>query len=225
MADDLDQAVRRADPDRWLASRFIADRAARADLIALYAFDHELARAGVVASQPLIAEIRLTWWREALDEIFAGRTVRAHPVAQALAASVTRRDLSCAPLEALIDARVAILDQARLTLAQATAWAGAVGGSTATLAARILDPASPDGAASPAGAAWGLMTLRRAGAIDAAEIDPAIVETLAAARTAARRLSVTAFPAVAHATLTRARNGSEIAKRLRLLAAVLSGRL
>ena len=224
-ADDLDQAVRRADPDRWLASRFIADPGARADVIAVYAFDHELARAGVVASQPLIAEIRLTWWREALDEIFAGRTVRAHPVAQALAACAKRHDLPRASLEAMIDARIAVLDQARLTLAQATAWAEAVGGSTATLAARILDLTSPDGAASPAGIVWGLITLRRAGSIDAAEIDPLIFETLAAARIAARRLSVAAFPAVAHANLARARSGSEVTKRLRLLAAVVTGRI
>ena len=225
MADDLDQAVRRADPDRWLASRFIADRAARADVIALYAFDHELARAGVVASQSLIAEIRLTWWREALAETFDGRTLRVHPVAQALDACIKRHDLPRAPLEALIDARIAVADQPRLTPSQATTWADAVGGSTTALAARILDRASPDGAANPAGVVWGLVTLRRAGSIGADEVDVSIVDSLEVARIAARELSVAAFPAVVCATLARARSGSQIGKRLRLLAAVLSGRL
>ena len=224
-ADDLDQAVRRADPDRWLASRFIADPGARADVIALYAFDHVLARARVVASQSLIAEIRLTWWREALDEIFDGRTVRAHPVAQALDACIKRHDLQRAPLVALIDARMAVADRPRLTPGQATTWADAVGRSTAALAARILDRASPDGAANPAGVVWGLMTLKRAGSIDADEVDALIAESLKVARVAARGLSVAAFPAVVCATLARARTGSEIGKRLRLLAAVLSGRL
>jgi phytoene synthase len=83
---DLDAEVRRVDPDRWFASRFIADEAARARVIALYAFDHQLARAGAVTSNDLAAEIRLTWWREALAEIYAGADVRGHPVADALAA-------------------------------------------------------------------------------------------------------------------------------------------
>jgi len=38
---DLDALVRRVDPDRWLASRFIADAARRADVMALYAFDQD----------------------------------------------------------------------------------------------------------------------------------------------------------------------------------------
>ncbi|HEY3889926.1 MAG TPA: squalene/phytoene synthase family protein, partial [Caulobacteraceae bacterium] len=81
--DDLDGTIRQADPDRWLASRFVADPVARADLIALYAFNHELARATEVAHEPLMQEIRLTWWREALDEVFAGRPPRRHPVVEA----------------------------------------------------------------------------------------------------------------------------------------------
>ena len=45
MDDDLDALIRRVDPDRWLSSRFVADVEVRADVIAVYAFDHELARA------------------------------------------------------------------------------------------------------------------------------------------------------------------------------------
>ncbi|MDZ4052453.1 MAG: phytoene/squalene synthase family protein, partial [Phenylobacterium sp.] len=44
-ADDLDALVARVDPDRWLSSRLIADAQDRADVIVLYAYDHELARA------------------------------------------------------------------------------------------------------------------------------------------------------------------------------------
>ena len=55
---DLDDQVRQGDPDRWLASRFIADRAARADVVALYALNIELARIAEAVREPLMGEIR-----------------------------------------------------------------------------------------------------------------------------------------------------------------------
>jgi len=213
-SDDLDALVRRVDPDRWLSSRFIADPAARADVIALYAFDHELARAPKVASNPILAEIRLTWWREALDEIFDGRPVRRHPTAQALAAAVRRHGLPRAPLEAMIDARVRELDGP----GDALQWAGDTGGAAAVLAATILDLKGPADAARSAGAAWALG--RREGT------GPEVMrQALAAARTHARRLGVGAFPAVAHAALAARPQASDLARRLRLTWAVARGRL
>jgi hypothetical protein len=83
----LDDLVRRVDPDRWLASRFIADTKARADVIALYAFNYELARVAGGVSNALMGEIRLTWWREAMEEIAAGKTPRKHPNVEAVAAA------------------------------------------------------------------------------------------------------------------------------------------
>ena len=121
--DDLDDLIRRVDPDRWLSSRFIADPAARADVIALYAYDHELARAPKVASNPLLGEIRLTWWREVLDEAFEGRPVRHHPTAQAIAGVIARRGLARGPLEAMIDARYRELDATPMTEIEALDWA------------------------------------------------------------------------------------------------------
>ncbi|MGH8335359.1 MAG: phytoene/squalene synthase family protein, partial [Gammaproteobacteria bacterium] len=54
--DDLDALVKRLDPDRWLASRFIGDSAVRADVIALYAFNLELARIAETVREPLMGE-------------------------------------------------------------------------------------------------------------------------------------------------------------------------
>ena len=73
---DLDPTVRRADPDRWLSSRFIADPVKRADVVAIYAFNQELARTALGAREPMVAEIRLTWWREGLDDLLAGKAPR-----------------------------------------------------------------------------------------------------------------------------------------------------
>jgi phytoene synthase len=210
---DPDDTVRRADPIRWLASRFVGDLQARADLVALYAFDHELDRAGRVTSNALLAEIRLTWWREALDEIYSGRVVRRHPAALSLAEAVRRRGHPRDLLEAMIDARIEQPDDP-------IAWADAVGGSATVLAARTLDPRADTEAAALAGRVWGLMRLRLSGAPSP---DPA--DHVAPAARAARSFSVAAFPAVACATLARARDPSPVEIRVRLLLAILRGRL
>lgn len=226
-AEDLDGLIRRVDPDRWLTSRFIAEPAARADVVALYAYDHELARARRIARAPLLAEIRLTWWREALDEIFAAGPVRRHPVAEALAAAVRRHDLPRALLEAMIDAQLEALEASMLDEAAALGWADAVEGSLAQLTARVLDPAAESAAAAAAGRAWGLALLIRAGALTRETATPPLRAALDAAR--AGRLSVAALPAALPARLARfdlaGRAPGPLAKRLSLILAAASGRL
>jgi phytoene/squalene synthetase len=76
--------VERADPDRFGAA-MAAPVAARAVLLPLYAFNVEVARAPWVTQEPMIAEMRLQWWRDALEEIGAGRPPRAHEVVTELA--------------------------------------------------------------------------------------------------------------------------------------------
>ena len=103
---DLDARVREADLDRWLASRLVADPARRADLIALYAFEAELVAIPSRVSQPLLAEMRFTWWRDQLDELFAGRPRKGHPVLEALAPVVARAELDRTGFEALVEAHI-----------------------------------------------------------------------------------------------------------------------
>ncbi len=76
--------VERADPDRFLAA-LAAPPEARPVLLPLYAFNVEVSRAPWVTQEPLIAEMRLQWWRDALEEIGAGRPPRAHEVVTELA--------------------------------------------------------------------------------------------------------------------------------------------
>ncbi|WGH78534.1 squalene/phytoene synthase family protein [Jannaschia ovalis] len=82
--------VRRGDPARFRAVMAAPVRL-RAMLFPLYAFNIEVARAPWVTSEPMIAQMRLQWWREALDEIAAGGKVRRHEVVTPLAAVVDRR--------------------------------------------------------------------------------------------------------------------------------------
>lgn len=92
--------------------------AAEADcarLAALFAFQIELRRIPSLVSEPPLGEIRLQWWREALDDLAAGKTARAHPVVRSLAAtgaiSAASHDLG----ERLIDARARLLYEPRFS--------------------------------------------------------------------------------------------------------------
>lgn len=75
--------VERGDPDRFL-STMAAPVAARARLFPLYAFNLEVARAPWLTQEPMIAEMRLQWWRDVLTEIAEGGPVRRHEVATPL---------------------------------------------------------------------------------------------------------------------------------------------
>ena len=224
-AEDLDAQTRRLDPERWLSSRFIADPQARADVIAFYAFDHELARAPKVASTSLMGEIRLAWWREVLDEVYEGRAVRHHPTAQALAHAMDRRGLPRAPLEAMIEARYRELDPAPMNLADALEWAAGSGGGAAITAAHVLEDNPDLSRAEQGGKAWAIGRLMGTAGLTGDEAQAA----LQAALSAAGGLSVAAFPAIAHATLARprakGRRPSELEMRVRLLLAVARGRV
>ena len=75
--------VRKGDPDRFMAA-MAAPVEARRVLFPLYAFNVEVARAPWVVSEPMIGEMRLQWWRDALDEIAGPGQVRQHEVATPL---------------------------------------------------------------------------------------------------------------------------------------------
>jgi phytoene synthase len=136
----LFETVRRADRDRFSGAIF-APAALRERLILLYAFNHELARAREVASDPTIVLIRLHWWREVVEG-----AERAHEVAAPLRQALDAGWFDPADLAALIDAREAeaepIPDQAGfMTYARGTA------GKLMRIAGKVLgadDPALDD---------------------------------------------------------------------------------
>jgi phytoene synthase len=208
-------------------------------VVALYALNHELARATEAAHEPLVQEIRLTWWREALDEVFAGRPIRRHPVAEALAQAIRRRDLPAAPLDAMVEARIAAIDAPSPTgEAEVFDHIEATAGALMGLAASVLDATVASDATRFAARAWGLaglLRLRRAGvdrlpqAWGEADVRGRVRIAIAKARAAAGGAPVAAFPAIAYATLSGAyaagRAPTDLEKRLRLTTAVLTGRL
>ena len=80
--------VERGDPERFLAI-MAAPVPARRVLFPIIAFNVEVARAPWVTQEPMIAEMRLQWWRDALDEIAEGKEVRKHAVTTPLAEVLT----------------------------------------------------------------------------------------------------------------------------------------
>jgi len=103
-------AVKRFDRDRWFCALF-APAACREDLLALYAFNAELALVADKVSEPMLGEIRLQWWREAIEGIYGG-SARRHDVVEALAGAIDRHDLKKEDFDRLIDARAADLETA-----------------------------------------------------------------------------------------------------------------
>lgn len=99
------EIVRRGDPDRFLTV-MAAPPAAREKLLPLYAFNIEISRAPWVIREPMIAEMRLQWWRDTLREIEDGNAPpRAHEVAAPLATVVREAGLDIAVLDRMVEAR------------------------------------------------------------------------------------------------------------------------
>ena len=79
--------------------------AMRKTTFAFRALNVETARAMDVASDPRIGLMRLLWWQEALDKIYARKLIE-HPVAQALSSVMDENKLSKTWLKRSIEARV-----------------------------------------------------------------------------------------------------------------------
>ena len=134
--------VRRYDRDRFLCGLFAPDENRR-HIMALYAFNIEIASTRETVSEPLIGQMRLKWWFDALDGIYEGNP-SAHqvavPLSKAVSAVAVRRDL----LEDLIDARLLDLDEApRQTLDDLVDYADRTSGALSEL---VLGGLGIDGA-------------------------------------------------------------------------------
>ncbi len=158
------QSVRSHDFDRYLASLF-APRAARRALMALYAFNADVARIPQSVSEPMLGEIRLQWWRDALTTLEQGGTT-GNPVADALGAAIKTHELPVPYLLGVIDARAFDLSGEPMPDMQALkAYLQKTSGNLFALAARIVTGVKPDtklqSLAASAGFAWGLTNLLR----------------------------------------------------------------
>jgi len=162
MNEAIASLVRRHDPDRFLTALFAPpDR--RDALLILYAFNHELARAREVASEPPLALIRLQWWREVVE----GERKR-HEVASPLSEAIASGVLKPAHLLPIIEARENEAYADFETTEDWRAWLLAGAGGVAVAAAAALGAPEPE-ALRPFGAAYGVAGLLRATGVLAAQ--------------------------------------------------------
>ncbi len=154
MNDPIAALVRQHDPDRFLTALF-APPEKRSALLTLYAFNHELARAREVASEPTLALIRLQWWREVVE----GEAKR-HEVATPLIEAIRNGMLDPDDLLAIIDARETEADDRIETREAWRTWLLAGAGGLVVAAGRLLGAAEPE-ALRPFGAAFAASGLLR----------------------------------------------------------------
>ena len=144
------------DPERALALSY-APPGARAGLVALFALDQTLGQILRTTREPLVGQMRLTWWHEALCAL--DRTPPpAQPVLQALAAEVLPRGVTGAMLAGMIDGWEALLDAETIVDVNIIAYGRKRGVGLFEVAGAVLacPPADPVAAA---GEGWALADL------------------------------------------------------------------
>jgi 15-cis-phytoene synthase len=102
-ANDMITVARAYEPERYLAAT-LAKEPARAALLAVTAFSADLHRITTTATQPVLGEIRLQWWRDSLDTLAKGGRTGA-PLADSLGDAITAHALPSAMLIAMTEAR------------------------------------------------------------------------------------------------------------------------
>lgn len=171
------QEVRRQDWERFLCALFApADR--REAMFALLAFNQEIAKTREIVSEPLLGEIRLQWWRDALDKIYgegacASDRVTGHQVLDVLASAIQHHHLNREHFDALLDGRARELSSKPLAdTEELAAYARATSGRLNMLMLEVLasegqDSASEafrqlNAAASDLGVGWAIVGQIRA---------------------------------------------------------------
>lgn len=151
--------VRAGDPDRFL-SAMTAPPERRERLMALYAFNLEVARIPAVVSEPMLGEIRLAWWRESIAQIYEGAPVRRHEVVEPLAAAIQEAGLRRDLFETLLEARrFDIHADPHADIEACLAYLRATSGGLMLLSAQALGESGGEAAVADLGLAMGVANL------------------------------------------------------------------
>jgi phytoene synthase len=158
---DIEDSVARGDPDR-MAAAFFAPRECRASLMALYAFNLELARIKDIAHEPMAGHMRLAWQRDQVARIFDGQPLET-PLGRGFSKAVRAHALPRDLVEGMIDARARDLEECAFAdEAALEAYGLATSSALMKLAARVCGAGGDcDAVAGPAGLAFALVGVIR----------------------------------------------------------------
>lgn len=240
------EMVAKGDPDRFLAAMTGSLRE-RELLFPLYALNLEIARAPFMSSEPMVALVRLQFWRDVIAGKPVATSAVAHDVAGPITALIAAGRLNAVLLEKMLDAREGDVDGiGRPSVAAVLSYAeGTSGALMAASGQGDTTPLTQLGTAS--GIANWLLSLPDLASVGRGHVKPSdqMVAELAqeglrrlnAARTTLPRKGSAALRSAwrAEGVLTRAKSnpqlahegalgGSEFARRGRLLWLSMTGR-
>lgn len=133
-----DTALRTTDRDRFLAS-LVLSGPKRDGIVALYAFNAEIAATRDRVSDPAPGEIRLQWWNDALTGQEHG-AIRQNPLADALLDTIATYNIPVGTLQRLLGARrFDLYDDPMPDLPTFEGYAGETTSTLYQLAAMILN--------------------------------------------------------------------------------------
>ena len=159
------QEVRRHDWDRYLFTLF-APADVREDLFTILAFNTEIARIPDMVSEPLLGQIRLQWWQDSINKIYAGSSdgIQGHYIFEHIPRVILERGLSKSLFDQLFEARAS--DFSRSPPKNEQALVDYVFGTSAALNILLLEIIGEkngfEDKAAEVGIAWGLTGLIRA---------------------------------------------------------------
>ncbi|WP_303831960.1 squalene/phytoene synthase family protein [Asticcacaulis taihuensis] len=211
--------------DVRLACAFIPDAEKRAEVLSLFAFLETLRDIPERTTEPLMGEIRLRWWYEAIDEIAEGRPVRYHPLTEALKAMVERYRLPTEIFHDLIEGQMPLLDKGPLTIKEALGVVDRGEGNLLRLSAQVLGEVAD---LTDIARLYGLAQIKAMRDLsDAGDTELAHLkrEAVKAAKGLPTALMPLALPASLATGYWHGRAPGPLAKRLRLFWSFLTGRI
>lgn len=146
-----------ADPERALTFSY-APRPARTALVTLWALDETLGAILRSGRDPMVSQLRLTWWHEALCRL-DDMPPPAQPMLQAIAEALLPRGITGTSLAPMIDGWEALLDPDPIDDAALATYAAARGGGLFAAAGKLLG--AGDDPVEIAGQGWALVDLAR----------------------------------------------------------------
>jgi phytoene synthase len=145
------------DPDRTLALSYVPTKR-RAAVGALWRLDAALGAALAGGREPLIARIKLAWWREALEKLDRERAP-SEPVLQEVAQHVLPTGIGGAELARMEEGWAILSNPEALSADELAGYSHARGGRLFLYTARLLG--GYDQSLEQAGEAWALVDLAR----------------------------------------------------------------